>query len=381
MSFSPSNAKPYRPDQLPVEDLDYRQLFALVGAANAELARYDGLLQGILNPAVMLSPLTTQEAVLSSKIEGTQATVDEVLEQEAGLEKQGEKYKDIQEISNYRSALYQASEHLKSYPIRLSFILDLHRILLDSVRGQGKTPGEFRKDQNWIGRAGCTMAQASFIPPSPLQLQDHLQAWQDYLDFDDVDFLLQVAVAHAQFELLHPFKDGNGRIGRLFIPLFLFQKKALSQPMFYLSEYLEANRDEYYQRLNNISQAGDWNGWIAFFLKAITVQAKQNSARVKAIMALYDDMKQRIHEITHSQYSVYLLDALFSKPIFKTTDLVTRFSQEHGIHEKTTPGLLRQLKDAGVLMELQAGRGRRAAVLCFPELLNLAEGHEVFKSR
>jgi Fic family protein len=378
MSSSPSDAKPYQPDQLPVENLDYRQLFALVGAANAELARYDGLLQGIPNPAVMLSPLTTQEAVLSSKIEGTQATVDEVLEQEAGLEKQGEKYKDIQEISNYRSALYQASEHLKSYPIRLSFILDLHRILLDSVRGQGKTPGEFRKDQNWIGRAGCTMAQASFIPPSPLQLQDHLQAWQDYLDFDDVDFLLQVAVAHAQFELLHPFKDGNGRIGRLLIPLFLFQKKALSQPMFYLSEYLEANRDEYYQRLNNISQAGDWNGWIAFFLKAITVQAKQNSARVKAIMALYDDMKQRIHEITHSQYSVYLLDSLFSKPIFKTSDLASQLERDFGISKRTVPALLKQLKDAEVLIELSPSSGRKPAVLCFAQLLNLAEGRDVF---
>ena len=378
MSSSPSEAKPYQPDQLPVENLDYRQLFALVGAANAELARYDGLLQGIPNPAVMLSPLTTQEAVLSSKIEGTQATVDEVLEQEAGLEKQGEKYKDIQEISNYRSALYQASEHLKSYPIRLSFILDLHRILLDSVRGQGKTPGEFRKDQNWIGRAGCTMEQASFVPPSPLQLQDHLQAWQDYLDFDDADFLLQVAVAHAQFELLHPFKDGNGRIGRLLIPLFLFQKKALSQPMFYLSEYLEAHRDEYYQRLNNISQEGDWNGWIAFFLKAITVQAKQNSARVKAIMALYDDMKQRIHEITHSQYSVYLLDALFSKPIFKTSDLASQLERDFGISKRTVPALLKQLKDAEVLIELSPSSGRKPAVLCFAQLLNLAEGRDVF---
>lgn len=378
MSSSLSNAKPYQPDQLPVENLDYRQLFALVGAANAELARYDGLLQGIPNPAVMLSPLTTQEAVLSSKIEGTQATVDEVLAQEAGLEKQGEKYKDIQEISNYRSALYQASEHLKSYPIRLSFILDLHRILLDSVRGQGKTPGEFRKDQNWIGRAGCTMAQASFIPPSPLQLQDHLQAWQDYLDFDDVDFLLQVAVAHAQFELLHPFKDGNGRIGRLLIPLFLFQKKALSQPMFYLSEYLEVHRDEYYQRLNNISQEGDWNGWIAFFLQAISVQAKQNSARVKAIMALYDDMKQRIHEITHSQYSVYLLDALFSKPIFKTSDLASQLERDFGISKRTVPALLKQLKDAEVLIELRPSSGRKPAVLCFAQLLNLAEGRDVF---
>jgi Fic family protein len=321
---------------------------------------------------------TTQEAVLSSKIEGTQATVDEVLEQEAGLTKEGEKYKDIQEISNYRSALFQASEHLKTYPIRLSLILDLHRILLDSVRGQGKSPGEFRKDQNWIGKAGCSIDEASFVPPSPLRLLDYLQAWQDYLDFDDSDFLLQVAVTHAQFELLHPFKDGNGRIGRILIPLFLYQKKALSQPMFYLSEYLEAHRDEYYERLKAISAEGDWNGWIAFFLRAITVQARENSKRVRAIMGLYEAMKLRIHEITHSQYSLYLLDELFSRPIFKTTDLVGRFSQKYGIHEKTTPALLRQLKEAGILMELQPGSGRRAAVLCFPDLLNLAEGRTIF---
>jgi len=153
----------------------------------------------------------------------------------------------------------------------------------------------------------------------------------------------------------------------------------LSQPMFYLSEYLEANRDEYYDRLKAISAHGDWNGWVAFFLRAIAVQAKENSARVKAIMALYDSMKLRIHEITHSQYSVYLLDALFSRPIFKTTDLIQKFEQEHGIHPKTTPGLLRQLRDAGILRELRSGSGRRAAILCFAELLELAEGRPIFK--
>ncbi|HBP6254687.1 TPA: Fic family protein, partial [Pseudomonas aeruginosa] len=203
--------QPYVPDALPLSELDYRLLLPLVGQANAALARYDGLLAGIPNPAVMLSPLTTQEAVLSSKIEGTQATVDEVLEQEAGLLKEGEKYKDIQEISNYRHALFKAREYLEVYPIRLGFVRELHRILMNSVRGQDKTPGEFRLDQNWIGRQGCSMEQATFVPPNPLQLPDYLQAWELYLDSDDVDFLLQVAVVHAQFELLHPFKDGNGR--------------------------------------------------------------------------------------------------------------------------------------------------------------------------
>ncbi|MDN3509273.1 MAG: Fic/DOC family N-terminal domain-containing protein [Candidatus Neptunochlamydia sp.] len=276
--------KPYTPSKLPLKTLDYKKLFPLIGDANAELARYDGLLQGVINPGVMLSPLTNEEAVLSSKIEGTEASVDEVLEQEAGIFKEGEKGKDIQEIINYRAALLSGHHHLNERPMTLFFVRELHKILMKSVRGGDKTPGEFRKDQNWIGKQGCTIDQASFIPPDPLHLQEHLEAWQKYIEFDDVDILLQTAVIHAQFELIHPFKDGNGRIGRILIPLFLYQKKKLSQPMFYLSAYLEAHREEYYYRLQNISEQGDWSGWIAFFFQGIIHQAKSNNQKLKAIV-------------------------------------------------------------------------------------------------
>ena len=369
--------QPYVPNALPLSGLDYRVLLPLVGQANAALARYDGLLQSIPNPAVMLSPLTTQEAVLSSKIEGTQATVDEVLEQEAGLLKEGEKFQDIQEISNYRQALYAAREHLKDYPIRLSFVRELHRILMNSVRGKDKTPGEFRKDQNWIGKHGSPIEEASFVPPNPLQLPDYLQAWERYLDSADVAFLLQSAIVHAQFELLHPFKDGNGRIGRILIPLFLYQKRALSQPMFYLSEYLENHREGYYQRLKAISADGDWNGWLVFFLQAIAIQATQNSERVTAIQALYEEMKLAIQAATRSQYTVHVLDAIFNKPIFRSSDLAQQLFREFGIHEKTGQGLLRQMRDTGILRELRPGSGRRPSTLCFPRLINLAEGRTV----
>ncbi|MEX0618625.1 MAG: Fic/DOC family N-terminal domain-containing protein [Pseudohongiellaceae bacterium] len=369
--------RPYVPEQLPITDLDFRQLLPLVGQANAALARYDGLVQGIPNPAVMLSPLTTQEAVLSSRIEGTQATVDEVLEQEAGMIKTGEKYKDIQEISNYRQALFSAREYLKDYPIRLSFVRELHHILMSSARGQDKSPGEFRLDQNWIGKADCAVEQATFVPPNPLQLPNFLQAWERYLDSDDIDFLLQAAIVHAQFELLHPFKDGNGRIGRILIPLFLYQKRALSQPMFYLSEYLESHREEYYQHLKAISAEGDWNGWIGFFLKGVSLQAKQNSLRVQQIRALYDEMKLAIQDATHSQYTLHLLDAIFSRPIFRSSDLAQQLKREFGVHEKTTPGLLRQLKEAGILRELLPRSGSRPATLCFPRLINVAEGRQI----
>lgn len=366
--------KPYEPNTLPLESLNYQRLFALVGDANAELARYDGLLQGIVNPSVMLSPLTNEEAVLSSKIEGTQATVDEVLEQEAGIIKDGEKGKDIQEIINYRKALHSAHDYLDERPITLSFVRELHKILLNSARGQGKTPGEFRKDQNWIGKYGCTVKQASFVPPNPLQLQDHLEAWQKYMGSNDIDLLLQTAVVHAQFELLHPFKDGNGRIGRILIPLFLYQKKKLSQPMFYLSSYLETNREEYYLRLQNISHESDWNGWIAFFLQAITEQAKNNNAKVKSIIGLYDTMKKQIHEITHSQYTVHLLDVIFDRPIFDSSHLINH----SGIPATSVKSFILKLKKEGVLTEIRPSSGRKPAVLVFAKLLNITEGKDVF---
>ncbi len=179
-----------------------------------------------------------------------------------------------------------ASEYLAERPITLSLVRQMHAVLMDSVRGANKTPGEFRLDQNWIGPLGCTIEQASFVPPSPLQLLDYLQAWEGYLAFNDFDLLVQVAVVHAQFELIHPFKDGNGRIGRLFIPLFLYQKRVLASPMFYLSEYLEAHRELYYVRLQGISRDGDWTSWIEFFLDAITQQAHANTERVREILAL-----------------------------------------------------------------------------------------------
>lgn len=369
---------PYIPSELPIPDLDYKSLFGLVGQANAALARYDGLLQGITNPVVMLSPLTTQEAVLSSKIEGTQATIDEVLEQEAGLIKSGEKEKDIQEISNYRSALLRASDYLKSFPISLSMIQDIHKVLLDSVRGKDKNPGEFRKDQNWIGKYGSPMDEATFIPPNPIRMPDFLNDWVSYIQHDDIDHLLQTAVVHAQFELIHPFKDGNGRIGRMLIPLFLYFKKKLSQPMFYLSEFLEANREEYYACLKGISAQGDWNSWIKFFLGGLIEQAEANSARVEKIMKLFEAMKSKIGTIIHSQYNIYLLDALFERPIFSTSDIAKRLNERHQIHVKTASGYLRQLKEAGILQELEAGSGSRSAVLCFPELINIAEGKKIF---
>ncbi|WP_077035145.1 Fic family protein [Pelomonas sp. KK5] len=362
--------QPYVPLTLPLPQLDWARLIPGIGPANAALARYDGLLQSVVNPGVMLSPLTNREAVLSSKIEGTQATVDEVLEFEAGMEFDGPKVHDIQEVVNYRKTLVMASEALSERAITLGLVRQMHALLMDSVRGANKTPGEFRRDQNWIGSAGCSIEQASFVPPAPLQLPDHLQAWEAYLALDDADVLVQVAVVHAQFELLHPFKDGNGRIGRLLIPLFLYQKQALASPMFYLSEYLEAHRDLYYARLQAISRDDDWAGWIAFFLEAVRLQAQANCDRVRNILGLYEEMKQHVAALTRSQHAIAVLDALFDRPVFQSADFVTRT----GIPRPTALAMLRTLREAEILHPVREASGRRAAVLAFRELLELAEG-------
>jgi len=370
--------KPYQPQILPLTSLDVTPLVSLIGEANAALARYDGLLMGLVNPAVMLSPLTNQEAVLSSKIEGTQATVEEVLGHQAGEEYDQEKQYDIQEILNYRKAMVLGAESLTPAPdsiasIRLSLIQQLHAILMNSVRGEDKTPGEFRKDQNWIGVKGCTMQEATFVPPNPLQLHDHLLAWENYLASSDIDPIVQTALVHAQFELLHPFKDGNGRIGRLLIPLFLYSKQQLSTPMFYLSEYLEQHREEYYQRLSAISQQQDWQGWIGFFLRAVITQATDNRARLRQTMQLYDLMKSQVRDLTRSQHSATMVDALFDRPIFTTSD----FAQRANIPNPTCHKLIKQLEQEGIIDIIKPGAGRRPSLYSFAELLNTLEGRQI----
>ena len=365
--------KPYVPDKLPLETLDVGRLIRKVGPTNAAIARYDGLLQSVVNPSIMLSPLTNREAVLSSKIEGTQATVDEVLEYEAGMEFDEHKVHDIQEVVNYRKTLTLASEALAKGPITLWLIRQMHSTLMNSVRGERKSPGQFRDDQNWLGSDGSTIETAKFVPPAPDDLPGHLTDFESYIAGDDMDSLIQCAVVHAQFEILHPFKDGNGRIGRLLIPLFLFQKRTLASPMFYLSEYLETHRETYYQRLRAISDDGDWTGWVEFFLEAVEQQALRNTERVLQILSLYERMKQTITDLTRSQYSLSTLDSLFDRPIFQSSDFIER----SGIPRNSAMPFLRKLREEKILLTMREASGRRSAILVFPELLNCAEGREV----
>ena len=359
--------KSFLPQNLPLDSIDWVRFISLVGQANAEIARYDGILQGISNPGILLSPLTTREAVLSSKIEGTQASLEEVLEYEAAPSLEAEKYDDIQEIINYRKAMRFAVLWLNKKPITLNLIKEMHAILLDSVRGKDKDRGHFRTTQNYIGKAGDSIEKALFVPPAPARLMDALSNFEKYFHHDEKDRLVQLAVLHAQFEIIHPFLDGNGRIGRLLIPLFLFEKAVLNSPMFYISEYLEDNRAEYYVRLRAISEEGKWDDWIEFFLKAVIVQAKTNSAKAKAILGLYNTKKDRIVAVTHSQHAIKVLDTIFAHPIFNSTD----FIKTSGIPKPSALRLLSALKHDGIIKTLKSGGPRKAEVFAFTKLIRI----------
>jgi len=368
-------ATKYHIGAFPPVRIDTDRLLPLIGPAHAAVARYAGVLHGIPNASVLLSPLTSQEAVLSSRIEGTQATLGEVLEFEAGDESaSGEKRNDIQEVLNYRRAMRHAVELMKSLPLSQRLMRDAHTVLMRGVRGENKAPGEYRKVPNWIGPPGCTEATARFVPPSADRIPDLMSAWEKYLHADAPDTLIQLAVLHAEFEAIHPFLDGNGRLGRLLVPLFLMHKKVLETPDFYVSAYLESKREEYYERLLAVSRDGDWTGWCEFFLKALTAQAQDNEAKAKAILALYQAKKAWIVKTTHSQHAIRALDWFFSRTIFRTPDFV----KSSGIPKPTANRIVRQVRDGGMLHEVRPRRGRRPAILMFPELLDIADGAPAF---
>lgn len=366
---------PYIPEKLPLraDAINWAEHVTLIGKANAALARYDGILQAIVNPQVLLSPLITQEAVVSSRIEGTITSMEEVMQFEASppTDAPPKKKDELTEVINYRQAIRTAVGDLEKRPLCVNLMLDLHRILLSgSVRGRDQMPGEIRVSQNYIAPPGRPIEQATFVPPQPGDVRPSLYNWEEYAHEEEKDALVQVAVLKAQFELIHPFCDGNGRVGRMLVPLILYDKKLLSSPMFYISGYLDRNRDAYLDCLEAISARDDWNGWIDFFLRAVVEQADENSRKARAIIDLYNKMKLRVPEVTHSQFAVRALDAMFDRPIFDSSYFVAR----SGIPRSTALRLLKLLIDGGIVTTVGEQSGRRPTLLCFPSLLGIAEG-------
>lgn len=358
---------PHIPDDLPV-DIKYDELIPQLARSNHELGNLSGsLLHPGVNPQLLITPLLTKEAVLSSSIEGTVATVEEVFRYEADqatLENE-ELRQDAHEIVNYRKALEAALDELNRRTIGENLLKKAHEILLDSVRGQRKNRGCFRRGQVFIGSPGATINNATFIPAPAEEIPRLMKNWEFYINSgEEKDPLVQIAVAHYQFEAIHPFLDGNGRIGRLVIPLFLCERKLLPSPILYVSEFFESNREEYIQALRGVDQDNSWTAWIRFFLRAIEVQALRTQRSVLKIMSLYEDLMDNMNTFS-SSYCRPMLDAIFVRPVVNFSYLrsVLRASPQ------TIYNLIAKFEKAGILIQL--GERKRNRLYIFIQLMNL----------
>jgi Fic family protein len=262
---------------------------------------------------------------------------------------------------------------LKSLPLCQRVIKEAHRKLLEGVRGHSKSPGEYRRVPNWIG-PDKLIENARFIPISADKLAKGMDSWGKYIHTKTPDRLVQLAILHVEFEALHPFLDGNGRLGRMFVPLFLYKTGLIQSPMFYISAYLEANRDEYYARLLAVSRDNNWTDWCVFFLKTIKIQADSNQEKAQSILKLYEAKKEQIIKLTRSLYAIHSLDFIFERPIFKSSAFVGCGN----IPKPTATRILAVLRDKGILKTLRVGGGRRSAVYAFRDLLNICEGKDAF---
>ena len=360
--------KPFIPPLLPPK-LDYFLVFEKIIKARDIIARYDEAVKRLLNPDIIQRSFATKEAVLSSKIEGTQATLDEVLLYDAKETKteETENEKDYQEIFNYRLAIKKGKELVEKRPISENLIKELHKILLNSTRGKNKNPGEFRKSQVFIGPYGATIEQATFVPPEPQHIIALFSNLEKYLNTKEaVDPLVQIAVAHYQFETIHPFMDGNGRVGRLLVPLFLFENKVTSYPNIYISEFLEEHRDVYYELLRDVSEKENWIPWISFFLDAIYEQTKKTFERVEKIEKLYKSLKETMPKVG-SIYANSFLDAIFIKPTF----MVKTIKEISGIsNTQTLYSVIEKFVDLKIIRDITPG-STRSKIYAFPALRNI----------
>jgi Fic family protein len=264
--------------------------------------------------------------------------------------------------------MYEAENIFIERPfIHLNLIKRLHSTLLSGVRGKNKAMGEFRSVQVYIGKEGHGIEDAVFIPPEAQNVRPALDNWEKYVNNCTEEILTQCAIMHAQFEIIHPFLDGNGRVGRMLIPLFLHQKNYIVKPVFYMSEYFEDNRDEYYKKLQLISQNHEWNGWIEFFLKAICEQSDKNISKSKEIVDLYNDMKRVFAAVTHSEFAINILDILFKKPIISASEL----AKISGISLRTVNNILNKLLNNNILKLSEENMGSKSSIYSFTNLIKI----------
>ncbi len=323
------------------------------------------------NPDNLLTLPSLQEAVVSSRIDGGRATLGEVLQFEAGQKVDSSLLRrNIEQTLNYPLALRKAEQMLTELPLCLGVIREVHRTLLGGTQRTEQVPGELRHGPSRVGRPGVAAAaeRTHYVPIEASELPDAVGKWERYIHETVPDRLIQLAILHAEFEALHPFAEGNGRLGRMLVPLFLWQQGMLRRPVFYISAYFEERRDLYYDGLLAIFRDGNWTTWCRYFLEALRVQAEDNLAKAQAILALYDRTTRHFSIITRSPNTVDALTWLFGHPVLRSSD----FTTAAGVPKRTAHRLLGTLMEEGILHEIRAANGRRPAMLGFPGLLNLA---------
>ncbi len=358
--------KSFMPAELPPNpsiELD-KDIIDLLVKANTQLALLEGISSRIPNIHLFISMYVRKEALMSSQIEGTQATLEDILD--PCLEENSNR--PVGNVVNYIKATDYAINRLKELPLCNRLIKEAHEVLLSGVRGQNKKPGEFRHSQNWIGATGCNLQNARYIPPS---VEDMIQAMSDlekYINGDDeLDVLIRAALIHYQFETIHPFLDGNGRIGRLLITLFLIEKKVLSTPALYISYFLKKNRIEYYDRMNEVRLKGNYEQWIKFFLEAIYESANDAVETIDKLTSLHDNYCLKIKGLgRRAKNAMRVFEYLESNPIIE----IQKTAKELDIAFNTMSSIVKDLTSIGVLEQTSTqSRNRTFAYKEYLEIL------------
>jgi Fic family protein len=353
-----SNYRAFIPAPLPpVPQINYdAELSLLLSKADRCLGRLDGVTSVLPNPNLFVAMYVKHEAVLSSQIEGTQSTLEDVLQFEIDAHGQNTP-KDVAEVVNYVNAMNYGIERLKELPLSLRLIREIHAELLKGVRGENKSPGEFRSSQNWIGASDGNLSNAVFVPPPVFEMKEALGDLEKFLHDESLPVLIHCALAHAQFETIHPFLDGNGRVGRLLITFLLCEREILQRPLLYLSYYLKAHRAEYYDRLMAIRNDGNWEGWLKFFLRGVAEVSQSATETARAILALRENNRQTIIEgsTANAGNALKLLDYLYSQP-FISVKVVKRILQTTF---RTASKLVEQLVSLNLLEETTGQKRNR----------------------
>jgi len=361
----PGGYRAFVPDALPPALVWSSTLARALSEADRAIGRLAGEGRRLPNPHLLIRPFVKREAVLSSRIEGTQATLGELLAAEAGAAVERSPA-DLREVGNYVSALEHGIRRLRRQPLSLGLVRELHARLMKGVRGDAADPGRFRRIQNWIGRPGSGIATATYVPPPPDLMMPCLRAWEASLREKSLPPMVQVGLVHAQFEAIHPFRDGNGRVGRLIITLFLIERKILPAPLLYLSAFFEATRREYYARLLAVTRGGEWEQWLLYFLRGVSRQAEDAVSRAERMNELLAGWR-RTPAGQSSRSAAAMIDLLAQNP-FCT---VNRMAAALNVAFTTAQRAVDRLESAGVLTRVSEGKRNR--VYCAQALLDILE--------